>query len=76
MDLSRQEVDSGKGQPKVKDLAGAHDWEDTWDQYRAADILEKSVSNREIYSASSTDFSSPVSGTLKDYRVNLLPTGV
>lgn len=76
MDLSRQEVDSGKGEPKVKDLAGARDWEDTWDQYRAADILEKSVSNREIYSASSTDFSSPVSGTQKDYRVNLLPTGV
>lgn len=48
MDLSRQEVDSGKGQPKVKDLAGAHDWEDTWDQYRAADILEKSVDRKSV----------------------------
>lgn len=46
MDLSRQEVDSEKGYPKGKDLAGTHDWEATWDRYRAADILEKSVSSQ------------------------------
>lgn len=56
MDLSRQEVDSGKGYPRVKDLAGPHDWEATWDRYRAPDTLEKSVSNRETYSAFSRDF--------------------
>ena len=46
MHLSRQEVDLGKGYLKVKDAAGTHDWEDTWDGYRAAHLTEKSVSSQ------------------------------
>lgn len=62
-DLSRQEVESGTRYPTGKDLVGTRGWEAIRDWYRAADILEKSVCAQGDLSASSTDFSSPASGS-------------